>query len=1836
MAFRSPSEPPPPVRHRRHASMSRLTLGPASLDELRAREDLHVRASSMLGEWLRQRATTTTAPPVVPSQTEAAPVDTANPSAPEVASKPPAERFSASEAPHASVPLPSSDDEEMDLTSSRKRARETESDDDEATARRKQPPYAPPSAEQHVEASGHVEQAGQGGAILPPCRDAAATLSSPAAQAGAPPETASASASAARVNATDAMELADAPPAGSSKQGPEHPAARFLKDPPRQPAPLPKRKGKKHRKHNKAPAVASSSSPVARPPALSPPAYLQQLRRAKALETAALPVDPAVIGTVLFRPSAPGGAFRGAPRLALAAALSSRAGVAAVRVNHRRNIVAADTTTRECQEELLAITELHGISVTARLPAVRGQSTGYLHGVTGLPADADLLGAMESSVPVLSATRDGSTITVRFAGPVPPEHLSLFKLGFRVRPARPRPVQCRQCGRFGHVLESCSWSSDCISCGKSHAEGEPCRTVRCRNCGGLHRADTPACPKWQEERQVATIMASSTAALSRRAVRAAVREEQQQQSSTLARSYASALKGPSTAPKRPVPAPRTSRRQEARDSAAPPGQATVDQLVANLLVTMQWPYNSHRTIMASPTADCRPRILQWNCNSLRRRHAELAEQLPLHDYDVLAFQETYARAEEVSLPGYIGYSSPTECRRDDCDAAPCTDAAHPPGSPRAAVYVRVSLPHALIATEHLCCAVVECVAVTVRVRGTDTSVASVYVRPALQCDMTFLSRLAASLARDCVVCGDFNAHHGCWGSAKTTIRGKNLMGAAGAAGLAVINSGQPTFARRSGTATVIDLALVSERCSYEWQRAPDTAGSDHFPISLSPVRPNRGATRVYTVVRWPMFRDFCAQTPRGDDFFAHIADCAHWASTRVAVPAGSPCPDIKFLNVRAARCRAQRRAMRTGAEADWTLYNRLDAPCNERRGWRVLRALLNPKTPRFPVLAIAIARGISELELAELLANAFAATPPASSAPPAVLQALYAAVFVRGEAHTNHAQAITSLCESDFTHHELRRALSRGRRRRSAPGADGITLQMLRNLDEPQRRLLLDAYNDVLHSGSLPDSWRHAVIVPVLKRGKPPHSPASYRPISLTSIPGKTMEAMALSRLQWIADARGALPPEQCGFRARRSTADCIAIVAGTLEQARLDRETAFLLLLDVQSAFDCLPHDTILSAVRALRTSAVRVGGTVGSPRPVSCGVPQGSVLSPFLFNLALAPIIECIPKTGRFPVRAVLYADDIALLVHGPTSATVEMRFRLQEVLDGVANFLRAIGLRLSSTKSEAILIRPCGVRRRTGCVLVDGVPLPWRLTVRYLGLTIDNRLTWFAAVRRLRAEMRRVESAVRGLLARGDGCPASFAAALYSAVALPKVLYALPLCRVSARLWKLIDSDHRRVLRMCHGLPRSSRVAETLAETGAWPVSLTADLRALGHLERFSSAPDAGPILSVIRCLPQSRVGTVCELFDSLVVDPPPVPPIWPPPHQRTPLHVCLDLPGVRSKHRTPLCAVQQEAAARIEDDLGGMTHLYADGSVLSDGSAAAACVAPALGITKQCRLYYRASSTTAELAGLHLAADILEESPHITSAAILCDSRSALQQLLLDERAPPLAQRVAVRLHALQGRCNLRLQWIPAHVGVAGNETADRLARRAHDSSTALTDRVSSLDTARLHFRRELALHHPDDRVAQGPFHGYQPSQQIQRSRTPATTLSAPNARQRGRPPPPTRKRPLPRLPSDDLKIVLRPQGTLNLHTVGPARLAVAIYAAANVDQRLAVTTDQVRIHPTNNTVIVSTPDSARAVSYAKVRAITIDTTEVAVAAYAPAPDNSVRGILYRAYSYESDA
>ncbi|XP_037290898.1 uncharacterized protein LOC119186339 [Rhipicephalus microplus] len=659
---------------------------------------------------------------------------------------------------------------------------------------------------------------------------------------------------------------------------------------------------------------------------------------------------------------------------------------------------------------------------------------------------------------------------------------------------------------------------------------------------------------------------------------------------------------------------------------------------------------------------------------------------------------------------------------------------------------------------------------------------------------------------------------------------------------------------------------------------------------------------------------------------------------------------------------------------------------------------------------------------------------------------------------------------------------------------------MLRNIDQSQLPVLLAAYNDVWRTGIVPQEWREAIVIPVLKKGKPASEPASYRPVSLTSAAGKLFEAMALRRLEWIAEALDVFSPSQCGFRRSRATADALADVIATLEEAQHKGEAGYLILLDIKAAFDSLPHPTILNAVRDLgvtgllftyiasflggRTMRVRVGGVLSEPRPVSVGVPQGSVLSPFLFNLALADIDDYIPRALPCDVRVAVYADDIAVFATGPVPSGRCIRTSVQTVLDSIDAFITGRGMTLSPAKTEAMLLHPSyGAQRHTPKFTLQTIPIPWKRRVTYLGVQLDQRLNWSPAVSDQLRNARRVASAARALLARGNGCTPSLALRIYNGMAAARILYGLPLAALTRSNWETLDAAHRIAIRQFFSLPRSSQIGPTLAEAGDMPLSLRADLRALNHIERMKCSRHGQQLVFWLSSLPYSRMGQCAAAFYALIPSSPDVNDYSAPPCHHRPLKIRTQLPGVASKRTTPVCALRHETAATF-DELSGRLLVFTDGSVLNDGCAAAACVVPSLELHNQCRLACEASSTIAELAALDLAADALIQL-RAPSAAVLSDSRAALQLLAQDARRPPVATRIARKLEAVQDLgCDLVLQWIPAHVGISGNEVADELAKEAHSPGTPVTTAVSTFDIARLRTRCSVTARHPDPRVAAG--------------------------------------------------------------------------------------------------------------------------------------------------------
>ena len=95
-------------------------------------------------------------------------------------------------------------------------------------------------------------------------------------------------------------------------------------------------------------------------------------------------------------------------------------------------------------------------------------------------------------------------------------------------------------------------------------------------------------------------------------------------------------------------------------------------------------------------------------------------------------------------------------------------------------------------------------------------------------------------------------------------------------------------------------------------------------------------------------------------------------------------------------------------------------------------------------------------------------------------------------------------CCSAFTPTELETQLRKCKSRR-APGPDSLCAELLKFLGPIGKRAMLDLINRSCMEGSVPDAWRRAAIVPIMKAGKYPKQVSSYRPIALTSHLAKLM-----------------------------------------------------------------------------------------------------------------------------------------------------------------------------------------------------------------------------------------------------------------------------------------------------------------------------------------------------------------------------------------------------------------------------------------------------------------------------------------------------------------------------------------------------------------------------------------------------------------------------------------------------------------------------------------------------------------------------------------------------------
>ena len=241
-------------------------------------------------------------------------------------------------------------------------------------------------------------------------------------------------------------------------------------------------------------------------------------------------------------------------------------------------------------------------------------------------------------------------------------------------------------------------------------------------------------------------------------------------------------------------------------------------------------------------------------------------------------------------------------------------------------------------------------------------------------------------------------------------------------------------------------------------------------------------------------------------------------------------------------------------------------------------------------------------------------------------------------------------------------------------GPDGLPAELLKLGLQQDRTILRELHRLTIliwRQGKVPQQWKDAVITVLHNKGDKTEG-GNYRGISLVSHTGKVLLKVVARRLSAYCEAKGLLPEEQCGFRPDRSTTDMMFVVRRLQGVRRKAGVSLHICFIDLQKAYDTADRTLLWQVIARIGVPPQMIAiirqfhdGMRACVRPddgvcsnwfeVEQGLRQGCVLSPLLFNIFFAAVLNVILQ--RFSEERAILAE----LVHLKDPSTSMDRSRL-----------------------------------------------------------------------------------------------------------------------------------------------------------------------------------------------------------------------------------------------------------------------------------------------------------------------------------------------------------------------------------------------------------------------------------------------------------------------------------------------------------------------------------------------------------------------------------------------
>ena len=194
-----------------------------------------------------------------------------------------------------------------------------------------------------------------------------------------------------------------------------------------------------------------------------------------------------------------------------------------------------------------------------------------------------------------------------------------------------------------------------------------------------------------------------------------------------------------------------------------------------------------------------------------------------------------------------------------------------------------------------------------------------------------------------------------------------------------------------------------------------------------------------------------------------------------------------------------------------------------------------------------------------------------------------------------------------------------------APGPDGITSWMLRDLAPILAAPITSLFNASIRDGYVPSAWKSSLVFPLLKKSPPKSIESDLRPVSLTSLLAKELERFVVSWIKQVTDDK--IGDLQFGNAKGVSTTHMLVKILDAWQKAVDKPNTAVrIVFLDFAKAFDSINHNLLMEKFSSFgvppilqkwiaaflhnRCQRVKLGDVISKPLILNGAIPQGAII--------------------------------------------------------------------------------------------------------------------------------------------------------------------------------------------------------------------------------------------------------------------------------------------------------------------------------------------------------------------------------------------------------------------------------------------------------------------------------------------------------------------------------------------------------------------------------------------------------------------------------------------------